>query len=255
MSQTDYQAMLEAANALDAAAVKTPYYPVSVYIQEAEDLFHWAQADKAELEAAGLPNTLIDAIPTGAGALREAQSIWMRELKTIEDGERLWKERGPLAYDFRDELLHSFRYAFREREDLLSRVSDIAEGNGAADLVQDLNDLSVLGKDNQDLLTAIGFDLARLDEAATLSDELATIVAQANGDKSSDNPSKLVRDRMYTLLKEKVDMVRDCGKYVFWKNDSRAKGYISDYLKRRNIRNKSRDMDLEENSQVNQTQL
>lgn len=250
MSQIDYQAQLEAANALDAEAIKTPYYPVSIYIQEAEDLHHWAQTDKAQLEAAGLANTLLDAMPVNAGALREAQSIWMRELKSIEEGERLWKERSPGAYDFRDQLLHTFRYAFRERADLLSLVDAIDEGTGHADLVQDLNDLAVLGKDNTYLLTTIGFDILLLDKAATDSDELASILAQANGDKSANNPAKIMRDRMYTLLKNQVDAVRACGKYVFWRDAARAKGYSSDYLKRKNVRNKKKEAETEANTEA-----
>lgn len=249
MSQTDYQALLDAANALDAEAVKIPYYPVSIYVQEAEDLSYWATGDKDKLIVSGLGDTLIESIPEAAGALREAQSIWMRELKSIEEGERLWKEKGPVAFDFRDQLLHTFRYAFRQREDLLSRVDDIADGYGNADLVQDLNDLAVLGKDNTDLITAIGLDPALLDQAAANSDELASILAQANGDKSSDNPAKQMRDRMYTLLKEKVDTVRDCGKYVFWRDASRLKGYSSDYLKRKNGRKRS---ESESEAEVNQ---
>jgi hypothetical protein len=38
-------------------------------------------------------------------------------------------------------------------------VSAITDGSGHADMIQDLNDIAVLGRENPDPLTAIGFDL------------------------------------------------------------------------------------------------
>ncbi|WP_372935386.1 hypothetical protein [Mariniphaga sediminis] len=54
----------------------------------------------------------------------------------------------------------------------LSAVA-ITDGSGHADLIQDLNDIAVLGRENPDPLTSIGFDLTQLDLAATRADELA----------------------------------------------------------------------------------
>ena len=36
-------------------------------------------------------------------------------------------------------------------------------------------------------------------------------------------------DKAYTHLKEAVDAIRDCGQFVFWKDQDRAKGYASEY--------------------------
>ena len=34
-----------------------------------------------------------------------------------------------------------------------------------------------------------------------------------------------MRDKAYTHLKQAVDQVRECGQYVFWRNEARLKGY------------------------------
>lgn len=39
-------------------------------------------------------------------------------------------------------------------------------------------------------------------------------------------------DQSYTHLKEAVDAIRQCGQFVFWKDQDRAKGYASDYKRK-----------------------
>jgi hypothetical protein len=134
----------------------------------------------------------------------------------------------------RDQLLHDFRYAYRNDAAILARVAEIAEGDSNADMIQDLNDLSLLGKSNTGPLEAINFSLEKLEAAATASDELANILALANGDKSLQNDSKVIRDKAYTHLKELVDEIRAAGKYLFWKNEKRLKGYRSEFLYQKN---------------------
>ena len=130
-------------------------------------------------------------------------------------------------------MLHAFRFAYRKDPLLLSRVSAVADGSGHADMIQDLNDLAVLGKANTEALTAIGFDLAQLDAAATAADEMADLLATANGEKAEQNESKTIRDKACTHLKELVDEVREAGKYLFWRTPYRYRGYVSQYRKTR----------------------
>jgi hypothetical protein len=247
-NQSDYAAKLEAAKNLNADDVQVPYIPVGIYAQEAEDLYHWCKDDLAQLTNAGLSEEVINNLPVCTGALREAQSIWMKEQQTRKEAEQKWVDESPVAFDFRDQLVHSFRYAFRKSSDLLNRVDAISEGASNADMVQDLNDLAILGKANTELLQQIGFDLQLLDKAAEQSDYLADLLGQANGDRKSENESKEIRDRMYTLLKYVVDEIRDCGKYVFWQNENRLKGYSSVYMRRYRGRSSSKASNITSDS-------
>ena len=229
-NKEDFEVSLTAIQALPRKSVKEPNMPVDTFVQEAEDLYTWCQDDVSVLVSKGLTEEKILEIPVRAGACREAQSRWMKESRSQD----LWNAQSPAAYDLRDELLHDFRYAFRNNDSLLARVDEIAKGDGHEDMVQDLNDLAVLGTENQDLLTAIGFDLTKLETAAGLSDQMAELLAVVNGTKTGDHDAKYLRDQAYTYLKELVDEVRECGKYVFWKNESRSKGYSSAYWRKKN---------------------
>ena len=61
---------------------------------------------------------------------------------------------------------------------------------------------------------------------------MAVLPATANGDKAEPNNSKTIRDKAYTHLKALVDEIREAGKYVFWRNPNRYKGYVSHYWKK-----------------------
>lgn len=208
--------------------------PIDVYVQEAENLYHWCFDDQATLTAAGLDWTFVTNLQARAGACREAQSLWIKERNTRQQAEQEWKTKSPEAFNLRDYLTHSFRYAFRTKDDLLARISDIEQGDTNSDMVQDMNDLSVLGKANLDLLTAIGFDLTILDKAAVMSDQMGDLLGATYGERQKDSETMIIRDKAFTHLKESIDEIRECGKYVFWHIPERLDGYTSDYWKRRN---------------------
>lgn len=233
MSSTeDFQAKINEINTFPENKIKKPNMPIDVFLQEVENIVKWVEDDKEKLESAGLDWTLVTELPTWAGALREAQSLWFKERFTREEAEKEWKEKVPEAYDLRNKLIHDFRFAFRNNDDLLNRVSAIADGTGHADMIQDLNDLSVLGKDNTELLTAINFDLSQLDDAAAMAEEMSTLLSQVNVDRTKLNEDKLIRDKAYTLTKTSLDEIRACGQYLFWRDKDRLKGYASEYHRR-----------------------
>ena len=141
--------------------------------------------------------------------------------------------KSPAAYQLRDDLISDLRFAFRKRQDALAKVRVIAQGDGHVDMFQDLNDLAVFGKANPEELQKIKFDMTKLDDAAATSDAMADLLGRANGESKSDGKEKVIRDQAFTHLKEAVDEIRDCGKYVFRKDKVRLKGYRSEYYRRR----------------------
>jgi len=44
----------------------------------------------------------------------------------------------------------------------------------------------------------------------------------------------IIRDKAYTYMKQAVDEIRECGKFVFWRNPDRLKGYMSDHWRKIN---------------------
>lgn len=227
----DYNAKIDVINAIDAIDAKPPSLPVDVFLQEAENLFTWCQPDKKQLIHADLDWKLVEDLPTRAGALREAESRWFSQRFTREEARKQWIEQSPKAYDLRDEILHAMRYAYRNHPDLLGRVSEITEGSSHADMIQDLNNIAVLGKDHPEPLKKVHFDLSLLDKAAETADEMADLLAKSSCEDDVSEAKK-IRDRAFTHCKEAVDAIRNCGQYVFWKIEERLKGYYSNYNRR-----------------------
>ncbi len=85
------------------------------------------------------------------------------------------------------------------------------------------------GKDNNNLLADINFDQTKLATAATTSQEMGQLLAAVNGERDEGNISRLTRDKAFTYLKEAVDEIRWAGRYVFWKDSNKVKGYRSKY--------------------------
>jgi len=180
----------------------------------------------------GVPEAYFDEMETRIGVLRYAQSVWNKDQYTKEEAQQEWDELSPKAYDLKNEIEHSLRFAFRKRPDLLRKVQGIEEGTSNADLVQDLSDLATLGNANLPLLTAVNFDEAKLDQAANEASDLSVLLARANGERKEQSSPKITRDKAYTYLKEVVDEIYEAGKYVFWKDEARKRGYLSRYLNR-----------------------
>lgn len=164
-------------------------------------------------------------------ASRYAQGLWFKERHTRQEAELEWREKSPAAYDLRDRLIDEFEFAFYQKPGLLARVDEVKKGSGHADMIQDLTNLALLGKDNMPLLEATKTDVTLLDVALEVSDAMATLLATANGEKAEDNSTKLMRDKAYTYLKEVVDEVRRYGRFVFRNNKTRLVGYQNQYKK------------------------
>jgi hypothetical protein len=243
MSNTNFETVSAALAAIPENEVLTPAIPVSVFVQEAENLKVCAEEDKEKLTVHGLDWTLVESLTDRAGACRQAQSVWAWEYKSREDAEKEWIEKSPEAFKMRDSLMTAFRYAFRSDESLLAKVSTIAQGSTREDMIQDLNDLSVLGKANAALLEVIKFDSTQLDLAAETSSKMAPLLAAAKGEKGNYSESLDRRNRAYTYLKMAVDEIRSCGKYVFALSEPKLRGYRSEYLRTRRRKTKNEKPD------------
>ena len=221
-----YDQLMEEITAIPPEKTVSPSMPMDTYLQTARQLFHWAQTDKAALLKAGLSEDLLDDLPYRADAAEEAQTIWQNFLLGQSEALHRWNMESPEAYELREELIHAMRYAFRKDIPLRTKVTEIASHDVEIDLISDLDLLSTLGRENPSLLRAVGFKLAKLEQAAIMSQSMRSLKNSATG---SDSLVKRVRDQAYTHLKEAVDTIRECGQYVFWKDHSRRSGYESNY--------------------------
>lgn len=234
MSKEQFEQELPQIEAISEKNLSYPAIPVDVALQEAEDLLVWCLPDMDLLVKAGLDKKLVENLPARIGALRYSQSQWQKDFRSLEEAQKEWALKSPAAYDLQTELIHHFLFAYYKEPDLYARTQKIAEGSGHADMIQDLSDLAALGKANQKPLEAIHLDLSQLDKAETMSQQMAVLLANANGKRMEDNKMRLLRDKAFVYMKEAVDEIRRCGQYVFWRDDQKYKGYISKYYKTKN---------------------
>jgi hypothetical protein len=228
----DFEKKADAIKAVGDNEIQTPNMPMEVYHKEAEYLEKWCQRDKDKLTAAGLDWSLVEDLPYRIGASRETQANWAYKRFQRKEAQEKWAADSPGAYDLRDSVIHSMLYAYRKQANLLERVRTVAEGDGDADMLQDLNVLHIIARENTGPLEAVGFDMSLVDKLAETGEQMASIRASASVDSDEVQELKVLRDKAYTHLKQAVDEIRECGQYVFWRDEARRDGYASDYHRR-----------------------
>lgn len=213
---------------------REPNMPVSVALQEAENLYEWCRADREDLIQAGLDWNLVEELPVRAGALRRTQSLWSSERMDQQECRAEWNKLAPAAGKLRDELMHHLYFVLRDNPGENARVRRIDAGRTHADMIQDLADLAELGKKHKKKLQSIGIDTGLIDEARSQSFRLAGLPAKVKGSGMESAPNLKARNTAYYHLKEAVDEIRRVGRYVYWKNPDRLKGYSSQYIRKKN---------------------
>ncbi|MGZ2371581.1 hypothetical protein ACXR6G_17510 [Ancylomarina sp. YFZ004] len=225
--QQDLLDLLPEIKAVTKQQIKQCDMPIGIYLQEAESLHTRASNDLAFLTAVGMTAELLAKLLPRTGALRTAQSNW-EELNTVrEDAKEAWKAEWPVFIEFRNDLIDHMDFAYRNDEALIRKMNAIKEGDSQGDAIQDMANLSVLGKANLVPLEAINFDETLLDSAAEAADRIGRLLGAVNGHMYVDDETKVIRDQAYTLLKQVMDEIRNYGRFVFRKNTDHVKSYSS----------------------------
>lgn len=226
---------------IDAGTLKYPPHAVELIVDEALDLSVTCMEDEEKLTVAGLNRKFITEMASRALTLRYSEAIWKAKQGELGDAEDLWKKVGNADMNFKNELIHHFKFAYRKDALLMKKVLDIAEGNSFPDMVQDLIEMHVLGTENPKPLEAINFDLSLLDKAKKIADRDGELLALVNGERGDGSEEMDIKKRAFTFLDEAVKEVREYGKYVFWRDPERLKKYTSklhrQYDKKKNADN------------------
>lgn len=158
-----------------------------------------------------------------------------------------WLRRLAAANALHDELVHIECYAFRHHPELMERVNRIVDQKDDAEVIHDINALAKLGMDNRALLDVIGVSPEEMIDAANTSFELGEQKPEAVIQQSDTRHQKKLRDQAYTLVKNIMTEIRECGQYVIWKNPESAAGYKNGYFvkcrkRRQNEKNTAQEM-------------
>lgn len=233
---SDQQNLLDHPEEITAVAEEKILYcsiPYKFFINEAEALHTHASIDLPLLQAINFDPKKLDRLLSLTGALRTAESNWETKKTDKQEYEERWRNEAPEMHKLHSELIGHMGFAFRDNDNLLRKLNGIKEGKSKADMIQDMANLAVLGRENAELLQAINFDLALLDTATQMADQMGSLLGDINGRMYFADDLKLTRDKAYTLCKALVDEIRSYGKFVFRNNDEKRKAYASKYNRER----------------------
>jgi hypothetical protein len=230
--------------AIQAADVIEPEIPFAVAAQEWADLATVVgdPAVRSKLLAVGLSAAVLDTLPSDIDASRAAQSEWtvLRD-RSKSQGQRTLEEKG---YALRQSLLQSCRWNLRHDRIALGTLAAIAEGEGVADLIQDLLDLSYLIEKHVALFAGDQTFNAQvgMQEARSVAGDLQ---AGASAEKltTEQNVAKDIRDRAYTYTADRVTQIRQAGRYVFRDDPAMARKFASAYRRRQRRRTTTGDLE------------
>lgn len=235
-NQTDLIDILPLLEAIPNREVVSPTASIAVYTRDAEALASWIEPDISTLRRVGISADVLESLPDRVGALREAESQWNAVRYTKDAAQRAYTERSVSGFELLDSLYRHLRFAFRARPDLAARLGEPVWSMNDDEKIQALNDLAVLGRENPEPLAGAGLDTDILLEAAEESDALSRLRGQAVGERIEGKSAKDVRDRAYTFLKKAVDEIRTAGKFLFWRDEARLRGYRSMVKKKKSER-------------------
>jgi hypothetical protein len=207
--------------------IVTSGMPLKHYIQEGFLACSRFNRAKDTLTAGKMDFTRVVKLQSILGACRqlltETSSVSFPATVSIKAWEKSVEEADLLLYFMKEASL----FALREDEVLVNKVYSIYnEGGSNSDKIQDLNDFSLIGKDNAAAFTAIGFDLANFQRAAELAKEMDLLLAEATLDRSESPELRIRRDKAITIAKKLIDELNSQARYIFCAEKKKAAEFM-----------------------------
>jgi hypothetical protein len=206
---------------------KHPKIAVAVLVQRAADLFAVCRRDKSDLVKVGLQWETVEKMAnlTPLCAIIEAKWVVSKEIKVAETARLLDYVR--TCRKFRNMVVCSIRAAALEAG-ITIPLPRYRNSWAQAELVQDLNDLTVVCRNYRDILRETRFDMELEQKSAHLCKELAdrlaksTVLREQLADRITGR-NEACRE-LYLLV---LDICR-IGKFAF-PEDPRARDYHYNY--------------------------
>lgn len=212
-----------------------PDKPVAVVLLEAERLLSAAlRLKKALLALPSFPADQLPLLDLALPALSDAERAWQKaRFRTRESTLGATRKE---AEALRARLLATGRYMLRHDAAARAEVERISEGEGLADLVQDLRDLGVLvGSQLGPFLAAPGVPANVLDTLSSLADTLG-----GGLDGESAQQAQERRNALCALVSRAVDEIRAAARFLLHGDPKRLDPFLSRYEANRKRRQRER---------------
>lgn len=198
--------------------------PVGDVLFEASNLRKTASKEWAALEKKStLPSDALSQLKHLASHLENAEDLWSNLRKRRTPG-TLAKAREK-GRELRADTLAALRYFLRGDTEVQARVESIVEGDGDADLIDDLRKLAGLVDEHRGALAKADLPKASSDAyrkcAETLTEETSERASDVDAAKAL-----ALRNRAYWSLRGWMSEVRAAGRYVFRKDPLTAARFV-----------------------------
>jgi hypothetical protein len=212
--------------ALDSTALQTnPIVPVKVALLEAQRCWEAGQDAKAQLvKLKSFDMVHWTDLPARIDALAKAERAWQQTRHAPKEAGGVGAQRKE-AEALRSAVMGALRYLLRKDPKVMAELDRIAEGDGLADLIGDLEDLLALLEQHPGVVDgAIGVP----DDAPSRLAELAGLLKK----RSSTVEATALQERrngLFILVEESVAELRAAARYLFQKDPKRLAPFLSQH--------------------------
>ena len=221
-------------DALSPDAIEKPSIPVDTAYREARQILDLCRqpAEAERFTKVGLKTAFFDRFAQRVEGLREAQQTWTkrydRDAHTTAINEAVEQATEQRAY-----ALDACDYHLRRDPQAQVVLATIRQGEGHDDLVFDTGALAGLMRDKKEAFAKdetidVEATATQLEGAgATLSDLVTDTDADITRARALDT-----RDRAYTLMDEDLGEIRHAARWVYRRDATLRRQFVSDYTRR-----------------------
>lgn len=201
-------------------------------ISDANRIQQLLMGDRNHFINAGIDPAYLDTLPARIDSFTiasvQADTAVAEEVSAKTD----WLTNYPRGQKLDQELSRHFSFLYRRNKPVLKEVKEVLSGSGNDDTILDLKKFSMIGRNNPaELEAAPLFDMALLDEADTLHEDLTRYLAAYEAAPKATKELNRVKRQTFTWLETALNEIRDFAEYIFHNNEEKLKQYKRDYFK------------------------
>lgn len=220
--------------ALEASYAEGINVPVATILLEAQELQGvLGKLKKRLLSGSRLQESLLDGLGTRIEALDGAEGRWSEHRTLLLAGNK--KKLRAEAEELRSDAIAALRHFAPGAPRTQAQLDLIVEGSGIADLIEDLKKLQPLLRSHSGELEKAQLPPKAGERLLALARALEEASSEAAGERVSSDEARqalALRNRAYWWLREALDEIRECGRYVFRKEPDKARLFRSSYSRK-----------------------
>lgn len=208
------------------------YMPTEEVMTWTEQVIYMLKTDASPMVDKGLDIMYPDSLPARLGTFVVAASETLIVKDRKSDVTQQFLEAEPKLYALVEEITEAIYYACRNEPNALISLDKIQEGQSRKDNIYDLVSLYKLGKEYEEKLEAIDFDMQKLDQALEEHSRLLKLLTASTNTPAELEEKQLIKNKAFTWLLEALHEIDACARYTFGRKSERYAQYKSDYWRR-----------------------